>query len=120
MRGTLSLLLNLERVSKHSRVAGREGCNLSVNEGDPRLIGPNGAGETTLSAITGVYRPEQGVWFTTVRHHRDQTASAPPPGIAHVQIVRPFMQLTVMENVTTGRSMAAKRSKIAAALRLRR
>jgi branched-chain amino acid transport system ATP-binding protein len=70
------------------------------------LIGPNGAGKTTLfNLVTGVYRPTAGnVYLDT----RDITHLPPAQrcklGVARTfQLVRPFQNLTVLENVAIGR-----------------
>jgi branched-chain amino acid transport system ATP-binding protein len=101
------VLLNLERVSKAFKgLQAVQDVTLQVNEGEILgLIGPNGAGKTTLfNLITGVYRPETG---RVVYDSHDITRPSRincRQGIARTfQIVRPFMQLTVLENVTTGR-----------------
>jgi branched-chain amino acid transport system ATP-binding protein len=102
------LLLNLERVSKAFKgLQAVQDVTLRVNEGEILgLIGPNGAGKTTLfNLITGVYRPETG---RVIYEGHDITAAKPHQrcrqGIARTfQIVRPFMRLTVLENVTMGR-----------------
>ncbi len=104
----MTVLLNLERVSKAFKgLQAVQDVTLNVNEGEILgLIGPNGAGKTTLfNLITGVYRPETG---RVVYEGHDITMTKPHQrcrqGIARTfQIVRPFMQLTVLENVTTGR-----------------
>jgi len=70
------------------------------------LIGPNGAGKTTLfNLITGVYPPSQG---RIVFNGKDITTTAPHArcwmGISRTfQLVRPFPELTVLENVSIGR-----------------
>lgn len=66
------------------------------------LIGPNGAGKTTLiNCITGVYKPTQGNIFFSgkpisgLRPHQICRA-----GIGRTyQIPRPFMNMTVFENL---------------------
>jgi branched-chain amino acid transport system ATP-binding protein len=69
------------------------------------LIGPNGAGKTTLfHLISGFYKPNQGTIFfkgTELTHLRaDQICKI---GISRAfQIVRPFIGLTVFENVLIG------------------
>jgi branched-chain amino acid transport system ATP-binding protein len=69
------------------------------------LIGPNGAGKTTLfNCVTGLYAPDDGqVTFDEL----DITGWPPHrvcrAGIARTfQIVRPFAQMTVLENVMVG------------------
>jgi branched-chain amino acid transport system ATP-binding protein len=70
------------------------------------LIGPNGAGKTTLfNLITGVIKPSHGKVFLG---QVDITTLAPPRrcklGIARTfQLVRPFQNLTVLQNVAIGR-----------------
>ena len=70
------------------------------------LIGPNGSGKTTLfNCITGVFRPDSGrILF------RDQDVTGLPPsqlcrlGIGRTfQLVRPFPNLSALENVAVGR-----------------
>lgn len=81
--------------------------SLHVNEGEILgLIGPNGAGKTTLfNLITGVYPPSQG---QIIFEGSDITVTAPHArcwlGIARTfQLVRPFPNMTVLENVAIGR-----------------
>jgi branched-chain amino acid transport system ATP-binding protein len=69
------------------------------------LIGPNGAGKTTLvNVISGVMVPTKG----TVTFDRKQISGLPPHvigshGVARTfQIVRPFQNLSVRENVAVG------------------
>ncbi len=102
------MLLHLESVSKSFKgLQAVQAVTMSVNEGEILgLIGPNGAGKTTLfNLITGVYRPEAG---RLVYAGHDITATKPHQrcrqGIARTfQIVRPFLHLTVLENVAVGR-----------------
>jgi branched-chain amino acid transport system ATP-binding protein len=101
-------LLTVEGVSKSfgGLVAVRD-IDLAVDEGEILgLIGPNGSGKTTLfNVITGVYRPDAG----SIRLSGREIAGLPPAqlcklGIARTfQHVRPFQNLTVLDNVAVGR-----------------
>ncbi|MCE4601000.1 MAG: ABC transporter ATP-binding protein [Desulfurococcales archaeon] len=79
------------------------------------LIGPNGAGKTTLfNVISGVYKPEEGrvifkgVDITGWRPHRVARL-----GIARThQIVKPFGDLTVLENTMVGALFGKRAGKI--------
>jgi branched-chain amino acid transport system ATP-binding protein len=77
--------------------------SLEVEQGEILgIIGPNGAGKTTLfNLITGFLRPDSGeIWFegqslVGLRPHQICRR-----GVARTfQLVKPFMQMTVMENV---------------------
>ena len=102
------MFLQLELVAKSfSGLMAVNFVSLNVAEGEILgLIGPNGAGKTTLfNLITGLYPPSKG---RIVFEGKDITAAAPHArcrlGIARTfQLVRPFPQLTVLENVTIGR-----------------
>jgi len=69
------------------------------------LIGPNGAGKTTLlNLISGIHRPSAG---RVVFQGRDVTGLRPHSiarrGVARVlQTPRPFLSMTVLENVAVG------------------
>src|SRR5437868_11887675 len=87
------------------------------------LIGPNGAGKTTLfNLITGTFRPNSG---TILFEGADITGLAPHArckhGIARTfQLVRPFPNLSVLDNVAVGsvygrRPAASRRAAEAAA-----
>jgi branched-chain amino acid transport system ATP-binding protein len=69
------------------------------------LIGPNGAGKTSLvNLITGLAKPTRG----TISFRGQPIAGKPPHVIAELgiartfQVVRPFRNLTVLENVAVG------------------
>jgi len=100
-------MLALERVTKRfgGLTAVRE-VSLEVGAGELLgIIGPNGAGKTTLfNVIAGAQRPEEG----RVRFEgRDVTGLAPHAicrlGLTRTfQIVKPFGNLSVLDNVTIG------------------
>src|SRR4030088_262586 len=78
------------------------------------LIGPNGAGKTTLvNLITGVARPSHG----NIAFEGRPLAGLRPPqsgrmGIARTfQVVRPFANLSVLENVAVGAMYGAGGSR---------
>jgi len=66
------------------------------------IIGPNGAGKTTLfNTMTGFYSPDSGeVWF-----EGERLGDLKPHQICHrgmvrtFQMVKPFLQLSVLDNV---------------------
>jgi branched-chain amino acid transport system ATP-binding protein len=69
------------------------------------LIGPNGAGKTTVfNVIMGVFRPDAGaVWIKGERVDRLPAYQIARRGIRRTnQIVRPFPEMTVLENITVG------------------
>ena len=69
------------------------------------LIGPNGAGKTTLfNIISGFMAP----WEGEIRFNNQSITGQPPEKIAHAgvartfQVVKPFSNLTALENVIVG------------------
>jgi branched-chain amino acid transport system ATP-binding protein len=102
------LLLNLEDVSKAFKgLMAIYRVSVELREGEILgLIGPNGAGKTTLfNLITGVYPPTEGKIFF---EGKDITNVAPHArcwmGIARTfQLVRPFPELSVLDNAAMGR-----------------
>ena len=76
------------------------------------LIGPNGAGKSTLfRLITGVHEPTEG----TVTLEGDEITGLEPYQICHRglakthQIVRPFENLTLLENATVGATSTTRK-----------
>jgi branched-chain amino acid transport system ATP-binding protein len=114
-------LLALESVTKRfGGLTAVRDVALRVEQGDLLgIIGPNGAGKTTLfNVIAGYYRPDGG---RIVFDGREITGH-PPHEICRLgltrtfQIVKPFGNLSVLENVMIGaltriRSVAEARSE---------
>jgi branched-chain amino acid transport system ATP-binding protein len=72
------------------------------------LIGPNGAGKTTLfNVISGFLAPTEGeVHYSGQTIHRFRPHQIVELGIARTfQIVKPFGDLTVLDNVLSGHGM---------------
>lgn len=102
------MFLQLERVAKSFKgLMAVNFVSMQVDEGEILgLIGPNGAGKTTLfNLISGVYPPSkgritfEGTDISAVAAHRRCWM-----GIARTfQLIRPFPQMTVVENVAVGR-----------------
>lgn len=83
------------------------------------LIGPNGAGKTTLfHVVSGFVRPDEG----TVTYAGEALAGLRPHDICQrgmvrtFQIARPFLRLTVLENVVVGALERVARRREAAAI----
>ena len=101
------MLLELRQVSRSfGGLTAVKSVDLRVDSGEIiGLIGPNGAGKTTLfNLITGTFRPNRG---TILFEGRDITGLAPDArcrlGIARTfQLVRPFPNLSVLDNVAVG------------------
>ena len=101
----MSALLQLAGVSRHfGGLKAVSAVDLSVARGEViGLIGPNGAGKTTLvNLITGVHPATAGkVFFGGEDVTRHKPWQAARRGIARTfQIVQPFPEMTVLENVT--------------------
>jgi branched-chain amino acid transport system ATP-binding protein len=100
-------MLVLESVTKRfGGLTAVRDVDLRVEAGDLLgIIGPNGAGKTTLfNVVSGYFRPERG---RVVFEGRDITGQ-PPHTIARLgltrtfQIVKPFGNLSVSDNVMIG------------------
>jgi branched-chain amino acid transport system ATP-binding protein len=101
-------------VRKHfGALAVLDGVNLTLNQGEAvGIVGPNGAGKTTLlSVLSGSLAPEAG---SIVFHGRDVTSKGAAErcklGIARThQVPRPFVGMTVFENVLVGATSGGRR-----------
>src|SRR5258708_7875265 len=105
--GKNRVLLELRKVSRSfGGLAAVKAVDLNVETGEiVGLIGPNGAGKTTLfNLITGAYRPNAGaILFEGADITRMQPHIRCQLGIARTfQLVRPFPNLTVLDNVAVG------------------
>jgi branched-chain amino acid transport system ATP-binding protein len=89
--------------------------SFALNEGEILgIIGPNGAGKTTLfNSITGFLRVDSGeIWFNGenivgLKPHRVCQKGM----VRTFQLVKPFLELTVMENVVVAALNRAKTIK---------
>lgn len=114
-------MLEGRKVTKHfGGLAALEKVDFRLGEGDILgLIGPNGSGKTTLfNCITGVYRPTSGeISFEGRSITRLRPHMICKLGIGRTyQIMRPFLEMTALENVMVGAMFGSgKRMSIAEA-----
>ena len=105
-------LLALDKVTRRFRgLVAVDHVSLRVEAGEIfSVIGPNGAGKTTLfNLIAGVLRPDDGsIVFDTARIDGQSPDAICKAGIARTfQIVRPFPDLSVRDNVAIGAMLRA-------------
>lgn len=113
----MTAILELRGVSRHfGGLKALDDVTFSIASGEIiGLIGPNGAGKTTLiNTITGVHPSTSGaIMFEgrdITRNKPHQTARL---GLARTfQIVQPFPQMTVAENVSAGALFAGHADSI--------
>jgi branched-chain amino acid transport system ATP-binding protein len=108
----MTALLEIRGVTKRFRgLTAVDAVSLDVAEGQIfAVIGPNGAGKTTLfNLIAGVFAPDEGsISFAGERSDGVAPHLLCRRGLARTfQIVRPFPELTVLENATIGAMMRA-------------
>lgn len=118
-------LLSVEDVAvRFGGVQAVGGVSMSVDEGEfVGLIGPNGAGKTTLIRIvTGLVKPDRGrVVLDGIDVTGDRTAARVRRGLALThQIVRPFREMTVLDNVALAAGIAHTSNPLRALLRVGR
>lgn len=97
-------LLELKGVSKNfGGLKAVSQVSLTLEEGEILgIIGPNGAGKTTLfNTITGFYKPDEGeIWFRGERLIDLKPHQICKRGMVRTfQIVKPFLELTTLDNV---------------------
>ena len=103
----MTALIETEGVSKaYGDFVALDGVSLAIAEGElVSIVGPNGAGKTTLvNLMTGVHRATAGrVIFRGEEVTGQRPFEAARRGLARTfQIVQPFPQMTVLENVAAG------------------
>ena len=100
-------MLRVENVSKmFGGLVALKDVSLALSQGQIKsIIGPNGAGKTTLfNIISGFMAP----WEGEIRFNNQSITGQPPEKIAHAgvartfQVVKPFSNLTALENVLVG------------------
>lgn len=109
-------LLECHEVSKNfGGLTALLNVTLHVNKGEiVGLIGANGAGKTTLfNLVSGFYPPSAG----SIRFEGEEITGLKTHDICRkgltrtFQIVRPFINMTVMENIMIGELFGVKRTK---------
>jgi len=104
----VSVLLDLANVNKHfGGLHAVRNVTFSVQRGEVvGILGPNGAGKTTLyNLLSGFIRPDAGARI--VFDGRD-VVGMPPHRVAALgisrtfQLCRPFVGMSVLENVIVG------------------
>ena len=103
----MSTILQVEGVTKRFRgLLAVDNVTLSVEQGEIfAVIGPNGAGKTTLfNMIAGHFHADEGaITFDAARIETLPSDRICRLGIGRTfQIVKPFLGLTVEENVAVG------------------
>ena len=121
----MTSLLEASGVGKRfGGVQALEDLNFAIGAGEIfGLIGPYGAGKTTLfNLLTGIYAPDAGRFLFS---HQDITGMTPDriaaAGIARTfQNIRLFANLSALENVMIGRHVRTHAGVLGAVLRNRR
>ena len=117
----MSTLLEVEGVSlRFGGVMAINDVSFTVNDRELfAIIGPNGAGKTSIfNVISQVYRPQAG----EIRWKGESLMGVRPDRVAELGIARTFQnielfpQMTVIDNLLTGRHVRMKESFLAGAL----
>ena len=121
----MSVALQLEDIAiRFGGVHAVDGVTFFVDSGDfVGLIGPNGAGKTTLiRVVAGVLRANRGrVVLAGHDVTNDSTASRVRKGLALThQIVRPFREMSVLDNVVLAAGYCRTSTPLRAALHIDR
>ena len=117
----MSTLLELDSISlRFGGVSAISDVSFSVNENELfAIIGPNGAGKTSIfNVISQVYRPQAG----DIRWKGESLMGMRPDRVAALGIARTFQnielfpQMTVIDNLLTGRHVRMNASFLADAI----
>jgi branched-chain amino acid transport system ATP-binding protein len=111
----MAAVLEVDEINlRFGGVTAIDDVSFSVDEGELfAIIGPNGAGKTSIfNTISGVYRPQQG----EIRWRGESILGLRPDRVAALGIARTFQnielfpQMTVVDNLLTGRHVRMRRS----------
>jgi branched-chain amino acid transport system ATP-binding protein len=121
----MSTVLQLDDVAiRFGGVQAVAGVSFAVESGDfVGLIGPNGAGKTTLiKLISGLLRPDKGrIRLDGVDVSGEATPLRVRRGLALThQIVRPFREMTVLDNVVLAAGISLTSGPLRALLHVSR
>jgi branched-chain amino acid transport system ATP-binding protein len=114
-------LLEVEDITlRFGGVTAINGVSFDVQPGELfAIIGPNGAGKTSIfNTISQVYRPQQG----EIRYEGQSIMGIRPDRVAELGIARTFQnielfaQMTVVDNLLTGRHVRMQRSWLSGAI----
>jgi branched-chain amino acid transport system ATP-binding protein len=119
------LILEIKGLTRFfQRLTAVNDLSFAVEQGTIKaLIGPNGAGKTTtFNMVTGLLTPSRGsVFFKGEELTRRPPHVRAKKGLSRTfQIVRPFAEMTVLENVMVGCDMRTGSGLFSAAFRLPR
>ena len=117
------MLLRAESLGKRfGGVAALEAVDLALERGVVHaVIGPNGAGKTTLlNLLSGIYRPDDGAIYLDEQDLAGRAAAQfAAAGIGRTfQNLQIFLNMTVLENVMTGRWLLERPGLVPTLLRL--
>ncbi len=121
----MSAVLELQDIAvRFGGIQALDRVQISIAEGEfVGLIGPNGAGKTTLIRIvTGAAKPDRG---RVVLAGRDVTGTSTASRVRHGltlthQIVRPFREMTVLDNVVLAAGYQRTRNPLRALVKIER
>lgn len=118
---TSGRLLEVDNITlRFGGVTAIDGVSFHVNDGELfSIIGPNGAGKTSIfNTLSQVYRPQEG----DIRWQGKSIQGTRPDKVAEMGIARTFQNIelfanmTVVDNLLTGRHIRMKKSWLAGAL----